>query len=213
MGGFMAVSAFRTQDADGVLAAAERFFIGRGCSVERIGPAAPENEALQVFRPVDGWTVVLWPNWFSATALAQAISADLHCLASDIDVYDGDLWNHRLVRDGKILDQFCSVPDYFTDDPAEIERFAGRPDLVAAEVGRPIEQISPYFVRLVEDEDDMSPVGKAFPDDQSEIADPDVLFDFWRRLGVHYPHDLLAGIGGLRLAGEWRPRSQPMTPA
>jgi hypothetical protein len=54
------------------------------------------------------------------------------CLASDVDVYDGDFRSHTLLSDGEVLDRFCSIPDCFLDDPAE-------------------------------------------------IADPDVILDFWRR--------------------------------
>lgn len=209
MGGFLAVSAFLTEDAAGVQAAAERFFTAHDCASEPIGPGQPGDEDLQIYPPVGGWTVALWPNHFTGAAVVPAISAELHCLASHVDIYDGDFWNHLLLSDGHIRDRFCSMPDYFTRDSAELDwliaRYAGHPSMIAAAVGRPVEQIAPYLVRVITKDDvTVSPIGKAFPDDQAELDDPQVFVDFWRRLGVRYPDDTAAGRGGLRLAGDWR---------
>jgi hypothetical protein len=210
MGGFVSMAAFRTHHAEAVLSAARGFFTSRGCMTEPIGPRQVGDDELQVFPPVDGWVAVWWPYRSTADAVTQAISASLDCLASDVTVYDGDFWNHTLLRAGETLDQFCSVPDYFTDDPAEVaglvDRYAGNPQIVAAAVGRAVEDIAPYLVRTIlnDDEEVVSPTGKAFPDDQSDLADPDVIYDFWPRLGVKYPADEKNGIGGLRLLGDWR---------
>jgi hypothetical protein len=195
MGGFLAVSAFQVDDPEAVLASAERFFAGRECAASRIGAAWPGDEDLQVYAPAGGWTVAFWPNRFTSAPAARAISAELGCLAVDVDVFDGDYWTHTLLRDGEVLDVFSS-------DPEEAEVSPGAPDVIAAAMGVPVDWVQPYLVVV---DDDESP-GRAFADDQFEVDDPWVFADLWRRLGVHYPDDLAAGAGGLRLSGEWRLR-------
>jgi hypothetical protein len=210
MGGFMAMTAFRTPDADAVLAATRDFLISRGCGAEAVDPGNLSLDTLEVFPSIGGWVVVAWPYRCSAYGVAPAVSARAGCVASDVSIHDGDCWSHTLLRDGETSDQFCSMPEYFSDDPdeiaEEIRRYAGDPQAVAEAAGRPVEDVAPYFVRTIIDEEGetVSPTGKAFPDDEFDLDDVDVLYDFWARLGVTYPDEGHTGIGCLRLTGDWR---------
>ena len=215
MGEFVAVSAFRTEDASGVLAATGRFFSAYEWPTEPADDVDPMTEDdVVVFPAVNGWTTVSWPTYFSDLPAVEFVSRDLGTVASTVRVHDGDYWTHSLFRNGDVLDRFATTPDYFTDDPAEIARltvkYAGQPAVVAEAVGRPAEQIAPYFARVdladTEDEEgyhvEEPELGKAFPDDEHELADPWVFVDFWRRLGPRYP-DLSEHVGRLRLAPGW----------
>ncbi|SFR26551.1 hypothetical protein SAMN04488564_11043 [Lentzea waywayandensis] len=203
MGEFTAATAFRVEDAGAVLAAAGRFFAEHSCPAALVPDADPATEdEVQVFPPVNGWTVILWPAYFFELAAAEFMSLDLGALASTARIYDGDYWNHSLLRDGVLLDTFASMPDYFTDDADEVARlsakYAGHPAVIAEAVGCPVGDLVPYLVHLGDDE-----AGKAFPDDEFALDSPWVFVDFWRRFGPIYPEDLSSHVGRIRLAPGW----------
>jgi len=216
VGEFVAVSAFRTDDADRVLAAAGRFFSTNMWPAVRVeGAQEVTDDDVLVFAPVNGWTVVVWPGYFTELAAAEFISRDLSVLTSTVRIHDGDYWSHSLLRNGVMLDRFATMPDYFTDDPAEIARltakYAGRPAAIAEAVGCPVDQVAPYLMQVdLEDGEDEEgyyveepELGRAFPDDEFELDSPWVFVDFWRRLGPRYPANLSAYRGRLRLAAGW----------
>ncbi|MEH1057238.1 hypothetical protein V6U89_18800 [Micromonospora sp. CPCC 206171] len=216
MGEFLAVSAFQTEDVDGVLAAAGRFFTANAWPAEPVPDAEPvADDDVLVFPPVNGWIVVNWPRYFTELATAESISRDLGALASTVRIHDGDYWSHALLSNGATLDQFATMPDYFTDDPAEVARlaakYAGQPALIAATVGSAVEQVAPYLVHVnLEDDEDEDgyyvaepEMGRAFPDDEFELGSPWVFVDFWRRIGPRYPDDISAWVRRLRLAEGW----------
>ena len=212
MGEFVAASALETADVAAVLAAVSGFVVAHSWSAVLVDDTEPVTaDEVQFFPPTNGWTVVLWPNYFTELAAAEHVSRDLGVLASTARIYDGDYWTHSLLRDGVTLDRFASIPDYFTDDVDEVARlstkYAGRPEVIADAAGCPVEQLAPYFVRIGMDgdsDDDVGPAGvKAFPDDEFELDSPWVFVDFWRRFGPHYPEDLSTRAARLRLASGW----------
>lgn len=216
MGEFVAVSAFRTEDADSVLAAAGRFFMANAWLAKPGQNTEPvtDNDVLG-FPPVNGWTVVNWPSYFTELAAAEFISRDLAVLCSTVRIHDGDYWSHSLLRNGVTLDRFATMPDYFTDDPTEIARltakYAGQPAVIAEAVGCPVDDVAPYLVPVdLEDGEDeegyyvVEPeMGRAFPDDEFELDSPWVFVDFWRRFGPRYPDDLSTYLWRLGLAEGW----------
>ncbi|GIF66373.1 hypothetical protein Ais01nite_44080 [Asanoa ishikariensis] len=211
MGEFLAVSAFRTEHADQVMGSVERYVRTHGWRTEEVvGGSAYDykNHVLQ-YAPVDGWTVLLWPTYFTDVPAAAFVSGELGVLASTAHIHDGDYWAHTLLRDGTILDRFASMVDYFTDDPAvvaDLKRgWSGDPAVVASAIGRPVDDLRPYLVHIaLGDDEEEDPVEvKAFPDDRFTLEDAWVFVDFWRRLGITYPADVDAFAGRLGLAEGW----------
>jgi hypothetical protein len=183
VGEFVAATALRTSDLDAVQAAAVRHGRVRDTDDERL-------TTVGIWAPVNGWTVVIWPNWFSdLNVVSPKLSADLGTLASAIDVYDGDFWTHQLWRDGVELDRFNSSPEYFAQDRQELRRlreeWAGQPNVVAEAFGVDAGVVARYLIppytgffgRL-------RGRRKPFPDDESTLDDVWVFVDFWRRLGI-----------------------------
>jgi hypothetical protein len=185
VGEFVAATALNTSDLDAVQAATARH--------GRVRETAGDEEARTtagIWAPVNGWTVVIWPNWFTdLDAVSPKLSADLGTLVSAIDVYDGDFWTHQLWRDGVEIDRFNSSPEYFVQDRQELRRlreeWAGRPDVVAEAFGVDAATVARYLIppytgffgRL-------RGRRKPFPDDASTLDDVWVFVDFWRRLGI-----------------------------
>jgi hypothetical protein len=218
MGEFVTVTAFRTDAAAAVVDAVSQFFSSYGWPAGRVEDAGPlTGDDVAVYSAANGWTVVVWPGYFSELVAAEFVSREVGVLASTVRIHDGDYWSHSLLRDGVFLDRFATMPDYFTDDPEQITRlkakFAGQPSLVAEAVGRPVEQIAPYLVHVVlEDDDDDDDddgyvpepeVRKAFPDDEFDLDSAWVFVDFWRRLGILYPEWGAPHEARLRLAPGW----------
>jgi len=209
VGEFLAVSAFRSDHLDRVLDTVRQFFEKYGTHADRIEGDDAEGDDVLVFRSVNGWVVVAWPQYFSDVPAAEFISGALGVLASTVRIHDGDYWSHTLFRDGQVLDRFASMPDYFTDDPAEASRlareWAGDPSIVSEAVGRPVDDVAPYLVHIVLDDDGYATAGggKAVADDSFDREVPWVFTDFWRRLGIDYPNDLTDFTGRLRLAPGW----------
>lgn len=206
MGEFIDVSAFRTEDIGAVLATARKFFEAHDLAAQSVPASnAVGNDDVLLYPPANGWTTILWPQYFTEHAVVEFVSRELGVLASTAQIYDGDYWTHSLLRDGVILDRFATLPDYFTSDPAEVERLAatykGDPDVIAQAVGCAAEQVSPYLVHVDLDE---SESGKAFEDDEFELSNPWVFVDFWRRIGPLYPEDVSAYSARLRLGTDWQ---------
>ncbi|MEJ3747627.1 hypothetical protein WEI85_30595 [Actinomycetes bacterium KLBMP 9797] len=205
MGEFVTVSAFRTDDAGAVRDAAVEFFSAHAWSVRPVEGAEPVTDDDVLVHPAThGWTVVVWPGYFTELAAVADMSGRLGLLASTVRIHDGDYWSHTLMRDGVTLDRFATMPDYFTDDADEIARlratYAGRPAVVASAIGCSQDLVAPYLIHIGLDEE----LGKAFPDDEFELDSPWVFVDFWRRLGIRYPDGEPPADGPrLRLAPGW----------
>lgn len=215
VGEFVAVSAFRSDDPGRVLDGVRGFLAAHDWAVLDVPgdePVAGPDDVL-AYPPQDGWTVVLWPQYWAAAPASAFVCQQLGGVSSAVSIHDGDYWTHTLLRDGETLDRFASMPDYFTDDPDEIARlaakFAGNPAVVATAFGCPVDQLAPYLVHamvtenldhLLLDGPDLAP---AFSDDEFDRESPWVFVDFWRRAGITYPPDVSAYAARLRLAPHW----------
>ena len=220
MGLFLALSAVRTEDTDGVADAVVRYARSHGVEAAVAGadgrsassradeqPEATEGEA-RVVPAGAGWSVLFWPDYFNGLGPAsQWLSAELDVLTSAIDVYDGDLWNHLLFRRGVLIDRFSSIPDYFTRNRGEKARlrreWAGKPGTVGEAFGVPPDRIERYLIHTYTS----FLFGRAArnsrvnPDDVFDLGDVWVFVDFWRHLGIRYPdpdHGRVAGEVGIR---------------
>lgn len=95
-------------------------------------------------------------------------------------IYDEDFWGYDLWQDGKVLDQFASVHDYF--DENEPPNKPGSAQLVGRCFGVEPERIERYLVPWEEDALDTY----AYEGDWSAIGDPWQMGDFIGVLGFDY---------------------------
>lgn len=181
----MAATALNTSDLDAVQESAVR----HGRVRDKEGDDELQTAA-RIWTPVNGWTVVIWPTWFTdLNIVSPKLSADLGTLASAISVYDGDFWTHQLWRNGVELDRFNSSPEYFAPDRQELRRlreeWAGRPDVVAQAFGVNADTVARYLIPpYIGFFGRLRGRRKPFPDDASTLGDVWVFVDFWRRLGI-----------------------------
>ncbi len=119
MGGFYGSVQIRSEDRDSVRSALER--LARDQRQFLLGP------------PLNGW-IGVYPNGAGqdfgvAGKLARRLKGELIAML----VHDDDIFAYEYYRDGRRVDQYNSVPDYFGGDISEKERLelSGRPETFA----------------------------------------------------------------------------------
>lgn len=190
MGHFLAASAFRTLDVDGLSCAIAAFSEQHGARANVVAHAHPVNDHTDalLYSPENGWSVVLWPSYFNVhdVPACLAISSSLHIAAVSVSVYDGDFWSMRTIDEGRLVDFHSSWGDYFSESEddaiAAREHWKGRPEEAARVIGCPGSILASYCRHVGPEE-----TGKVFPDDEFELADFWVFTDLWRRIGIRYP--------------------------
>jgi hypothetical protein len=228
VGYFLAVSAFQDLPVDQLAQAIQHYAAKFGVACEMFNPdqaePSPRTDAT-VFAPTDGWTIVLWPEYFNIHDFptCETLSEQLSTLVSTVNVYDGDFWTHGLFEQGRLLDQFCSQPDYFAEDPETANqmraRWQGNPDVIASRFTIPVDDIRGYLLHLSSLEEGASQSRSLFsflkrrkpsvldrkvkPDDDFELDNFWVFTDFWRSLGICYPDDVTEWAKLLRFASDF----------
>ncbi len=198
MGHFLAVSAFKNQTVE-VVASSIAAYAGEYGVTCDLNPDSNYNSKTDatIFAPDNGWTIVLWPEYFNIhnIEVCRELSLRMHCIVSTIHVYADDYWTHVLFDQGRLLDRFASMPNCFADDakaPGLRQRWAGNADVISQALSLSASQISPYLVTIGDTE-----MGKAFPEDEHELTNFWVFTDFWAKIKIHYPEDM--GRYALRL--------------
>ncbi|MBQ1782331.1 MAG: hypothetical protein II007_01615 [Gammaproteobacteria bacterium] len=152
-----------------------------------------------------GWSLIYWPDGLCAhdQRLAEALSAKSGALVSSCNLYDDDLWEHALYRNGVELNRYRSVPDYHGDErkPAKLlDVWGGKPAVIAEAFGIDVSAIERYFEpeppmddeqegwQVVDEPIDMDELNaKAYPDDEVEKSSPHLFTEFWRKVGITLP--------------------------
>jgi hypothetical protein len=99
---------------------------------------ASEERRFLVAPAIGGWIAVYPQDHGQDEAVARQVAAAVGGTALYVTVHDEDLFAYILYRDGEPVDEYCSQPDYFEPvSQTERERSQGRPDLLAALLGRP----------------------------------------------------------------------------
>lgn len=224
MGDFLAVSAFRTQDAEVLVQAIMTYCESHGVACKRREDATQWQEKTNVllYAPENGWIRVLWPMYFNVHdfPLCQTLSSEKGLVVSTVHVYDGDFWEHLFLNNGAVLHKFSSWPDYFAETPEDAARakaeWKGDPSALSAFLGIPADTLAAYLVHLpiTPPPGQTSPpkksvfswlrrtnepavaasASKAYIDDEFDLDNFWVFTDFWRRLGIKYPDPPNRGI-------------------
>ncbi len=208
MSEFLAVTAFHSASTDQVIEAISQHLGAHGVAsiFDRAATKPNDRTDAQVYSPVNGWAVVLWPEYFNVHdfGLARAVATRTGWLVSSVHVYDSQYWEHLCVVGDRELHIYNSRPAFWKidspDDFVRISRYESDPRRLAAHVGVPVQEIAPYFVNA---SDLADPNAKSYADDECALGSFWVFTDFWRRLGIRYP-DILKGMAGiLRLDADY----------
>ena len=196
MGHFFAVTAFKTENeklvSDAIVEYSTAYDV-KARALDKVNEPNEKSHAI-LFPQANGWCVVIWPRYFNIhdVPLAKTISEKYSLLVSTVNVYDGDYWCHYLFNAGEEIDAYCSIPNYWAESESEsedsINKFKGNPELVAQYMGIEKTNIEGYYQHLLEDKE----YGKVYSEDESELDDFWVFTDFWNKLGIEYPADIMS---------------------
>ena len=124
----------------------------------------------------------------------------------EIRIQEGSIWDYCLCRGKDLLDTFSVCPQYWEaeeTDPAELEKWQGKPEVLAEAWNLPVERIRNYLVnwgyRSIPRKNifEFTRDGKAYPTDEHSYGDYEQFFDVLKVLGgrepmeqhtIHLPH-------------------------
>jgi hypothetical protein len=122
------------------------------CSVATAIDLAPHGDAINIFDPIDGWTLVMWPGYFSyVEEVGLHLSNALSTVVSAVSVYDSDCWQQSLTDGDQTIDRYATDPRYLTSDLEELSvvaaRWKGDPQAVAALLGCDARAVARHYKR------------------------------------------------------------------
>jgi hypothetical protein len=125
MGAFFSSIQVRSEDRDAVKAAVE----------------SVAKESKQMFLlgpPLDGWIAVYLDDSGQGNQCATTLAKQLNTIVLSLMVHDDDIFFYNFFRNGELLNEYSSNPDYFEEVSAEEhKRLKARPDLFRELVSSP----------------------------------------------------------------------------
>ncbi|MDP9796357.1 hypothetical protein J2S43_004869 [Catenuloplanes nepalensis] len=207
MSGVKELGAFRHDDAGEVARLVVAYAAERGVEAQVGAPGGGEAaNQVDVFEPLDGWTVVMWPGTGAEATveIARVVSLRLGTVASCVSAFEDDFWSHLVFESGRERDRFTSRPDYFEEESGTEHRWISDPATVAGVFGVETGEITDYLTAVTEEDLDADDERRAHPDDEYALTDSWVFVDFWRHLGITYPDaDVPPLQYGITLAPGW----------
>jgi hypothetical protein len=130
---------------------------------------------------------VLYPDDFLEwDEASQFLSQKLSKPVFSLHIHDGDLWMYLLFNEGREVDRFNPLPDYWGKlTKEERMKWEGNATIVTQCIPHlSAPEIEKYLIRwkLLS-----FPDRKAYPDDEFPIGDSWQMVDFMRRIGLSYP--------------------------
>jgi hypothetical protein len=154
MGLFLVATALRDVRVDDVAAQIESWCSGHFivCSDATGNDALHPRDRIDIFEPIQDWTMVLWPwNFLPYAEVAEHLSAKLGTVVSAVSVYDSDCWRQVMIDSGRIVDRYATDPRYLTSDLEPLRvvapQWKGNPDAVAALLGRNARDVARHYLR------------------------------------------------------------------
>lgn len=186
MGTFLSMTSIVGKTKDEVVNSLTKYAKSVGGGLQKAALSVDRNNCCVIEEAV-GNTSVLYPlaylEWDSSS---EFISGDLKAPVFSFHIHDGDLWMYLFFVNGKVVDQFNPVPDYWDEDLSEeeIQSWKGNATAIAKYIPSVrAADIKKYLARW--DLDAKESV-QAYPDD--EFAQEDwQLLDFMKKLGLPYP--------------------------
>ena len=148
-----------------------------------------DNNNCCVIQEAGGNTTIFNPYaYLEWDKSSEFISKELNAPVFSFHIHDGDLWMYLLFVNGKTVDQFNPIPDYWDNNLSEeeIESWKGHAEIIA-NCFKNITQtdIEKYLVRWDLEAEENT---KAYADDEFTNEDWQLL-DFMKKLRLPYPLD------------------------
>jgi hypothetical protein len=156
-------------------------------SLKALSSDAEGNDVLVIAQSPEGNVTVLFPDSYAQWHDASVhLSRSLEKPVLSLHVHDGDFWMYVLLVDGKEVDRFNPIPDYWEEQSdAENLTWTGSARTVSNYWPNVHpDQIQNYLVRWDREDADAP---KAYPDDEFGIGEDWQITDFMRSVGLVYP--------------------------
>ena len=189
MGNFLALSAVIGKTQNEVLNSLTNYANSFGGGILQDNTLNLDNDNCCIIDEANGNTTIFYPyGYLEWDDSSEFISKELNATVFSLHIHDGDLWMYLLYYNGKVIDQFNPIPDYWDENitDEEIENWKGNATIVANYVSyiKP-KDIEKYLVRWDLDEDEST---KAYPTDEFKKEEWQ-LVDFMTKLKLPYPVD------------------------
>jgi hypothetical protein len=189
MGNFLALSGVIGKTQNEVCASLTNYANSVGGGIQQDNTHNSDNENCCIVEEANGNTTIFCPyGYVEWDDSSEFISRELNATVFSLHIHDSDLWMYLLYNNGKVVDQFNPVPDYWDENitEEEIESWKGNASVVAKYVSyiKP-KDIEKYLVRWDLDEEEST---KAYPTDEFTKEEWQ-LVDFVTKLKLPYPLD------------------------
>ena len=191
MGLFLSMSGVIGSNHIEVESALRRFCDEKNGEFVKESLTTEDDCCLTICQAVGGVTVLYPAEFYDWDESSQFFSMETGKPAFSFHIHDGDLWMFVLYQEGKVVDQFNPIPEYWKDvDAKERQSWRGNAIEVAKRVPKlSPESISKYLIPWDDEILESSERMKAYPDDKFYYGDDWQLTDFMKRLGLVYPLD------------------------
>ncbi|MBL7712529.1 MAG: hypothetical protein JNL13_08705 [Chitinophagaceae bacterium] len=189
MGNFLALSGIIGKTKNEVFNSLADYAHSVGGGIHQDNTLHPDNENCCIIDEANGNTTIFYPgSYLEWDDSSSFISRALNATVFSLHIHDGDLWMYLLYNNGKLVDQFNPVPDYWDENipDEETQRWKGNALTVTNYVSylKP-NDIEKYLVRWNLDEEEST---KAYPTDEFTQEEWQLL-DFMAKLKLPYPLD------------------------
>ena len=198
MGLFLSMSGVVGGKEDSVVNALRNYAEVKDGSLQEAKLTTEDEGCLITSEGTGGVTVFYPSDFFEWDSAAEYLSHQIRKPVFSFHIHDGDLWMYLLYENGKIIDQFNPVPDYWQElDDEERRSWQGSATTVAQRVpGLEPDQIARYLVQWGDEVFESAERKKAYPADEFFRGDDWQLVDFMCKLGLEYPLDDKGAVHG-----------------
>ena len=189
MGNFLALSGVIGKTQNEVFTCLTNYANSVGGGIQQDNILNSDNDNCCIIDEANGNTTIFYPDgYLEWDDTSEFISRELNATVFSLHIHDGDLWMYLLYNNGKVVDQFNPVPDYWDENitDKEIESWKGNASIIANYVLyiKP-KDIEKYLVRWDLDEEEST---KAYPTDEFTKEEWQ-LVDFMTKLKLPYPFE------------------------
>jgi hypothetical protein len=187
MGLFLALSGVIGAEATDVKNALSDFAQSQNGGLELAEGTTDDPNIGVISRNGPNTTVVYPYEFFEWDDASKFLSEKLRKPVFSLHIHDEDLWMFVLFLNGKEIDWFNPVPEYWEDDLPieEKKRWKGNTSLIAGLIPSVnIDAIAKYLVEWNLDDEDPK---KAYSDDEFTNCDCWQMCDFMKKIGLEYP--------------------------
>ena len=189
MGTFLMMSGIAAADISEVENALREYAVQNGGSLKLLPSDEESGEILLIAKSGEGNVTVLYPDsyvgWHEAS---EYLSRSLEKPVLSLHVHDGDLWMYVLLVDGREVDRFNPIPDYWQEQSEEENlTWAGSAQTMAKYWPNvQPDQIENYLIRWDPEDEEAA---KAYPTDEFGAGEDWQITDFMAKVGLLYPID------------------------